>query len=132
MEKMLIAAKTYKRLIYNFDDDDLFIIIYHDKFLSSLKKNDVSAAFNGLKKLVDNLVYKNIAKPGAHVDATPLSEEDPEKSTTSAEELEDQGIKITQKPLQVNSKKAVIFFVIISAIVIISNITIFTIVFFIL
>ena len=34
MEKMIEAAKTYKRVIYNFDDDDLFIIIYHYFFTS--------------------------------------------------------------------------------------------------
>ena len=129
MEKMIDAAKTYKRVIYNFDDDDLFIIIYHDKFLDALKKNDVSGAFDGMKQLVNDLVYKNIAKPGAHVKATPLSKEDPDKFPTEAEELPSQGIKITQKPIQVNSKKAVAFFVGIFAVVIISNIVIFTIVF---
>lgn len=131
MEKMLVAAKTYKRLIYNFDDDDLFIIIYHDKFLDALRKNDVSGAFDGMKQLVNDLVYKNIAKPGVHVKATPLSEEDPDKFITNAEEQASQGIKVTQKPIQVNSKKAVVFFVVIFAFVVIFNIAIFTFVFFI-
>lgn len=130
MEKMIEAAKTYKRVIYNFDEDDLFIIIYHDKFLDALKKNDVSGAFDGMKQLINDLVYKNIAKPGAHVKATPLSKDDPDKFTTEAEELASQGIKITQKPIQVNSKKAVAFFVGIFAVVIISNIVIFGIVFY--
>lgn len=129
MEKMLGVAKTYKRVIYNFDEDDLFIIIYHDKFLTSLKQKDVEGAFNDMKQLVNDLVYKNIAKPGAHVDATPLSEEDPEEFVTNIEELASQGIKINQKPIQVNSKKAVTFFIVIFAFVIIFNIAIFTSVF---
>ena len=131
MEKMIEAAKTYKRVIYNFDDDDLFIIIYHDKFLDALKKKDVSGAFDGMKQMVNDLVYKNIAKPGAHVKATPLSEEDPDKFTTEENEKESDefSIKINPKPLQVNSKKAVAIFVGIFAVVIISNIVIFGIVF---
>ena len=129
MEKMIEAAKTYKRVIYNFDEDDLFIIIYHDKFLDALKKNDVSGAFDGMKQMVNDLVYKNIAKPGAHVKATPLSEEDPDKFTTDAEEQASQGVKVSQKSIQVNPKKMWFFFIAIFAIVIISNIVIFTIVF---
>ena len=84
-----------------------------------------------MKQMVNDLVYKNIAKPGAHVKATPLSEEDPDKFTTEENEKESDefSIKINPKPLQVNSKKAVAFFVGIFAAVIISNIVIFAIVF---
>ena len=67
MERMIDAAKIYKRLIFNFDGDELFIIIYQDKFLDSLANEDPQAAFADLKKMLDDLVFKDIAKLGAHV-----------------------------------------------------------------
>lgn len=67
MEHMIDVAKIYKRLIFNFDGDDLFIIVYQDKFMDTLAKQDSQTAFADLNKMLDDLLFKDIAKAGVHV-----------------------------------------------------------------
>ena len=67
MERMVQAAKIYRRLIFNFDGDELFIIVYQNKFMDSLANEDSQTAFAELNKMLDDLVFKDIAKAGVHV-----------------------------------------------------------------
>lgn len=67
MERMIDAAKIYKRLIFNFDTNELFIIVYQDKFMNALADNDSQTAFGDLNKMLDDLVFKDIAQAGVHV-----------------------------------------------------------------
>ncbi len=67
MERMIAVAKIYKRLIFNFDGDELFIIVYQDKFMNTLAKEDAHTAFAELNKMLNDLVIKDIAKAGVHV-----------------------------------------------------------------
>ena len=67
MEKMIDVAKIYKRLIFNFDGEEVFIIVYQDKFMDTLANQDSQTAFADLNKMVDDLVFDDIAKEGVHV-----------------------------------------------------------------
>ena len=66
MEQMIEAQKIYKRLVFNFDGDNLYIIIYHDKFKRALAKKDFDAAFNGVNEMLGYLIFDSIAQAGAH------------------------------------------------------------------
>lgn len=66
MEQMIEAQKIYKRLVFNFDGNDLYIIIYHDKFKRALGRKDFDAAFKGVNEMLGYLIFDSIAMVGAH------------------------------------------------------------------
>ena len=127
MEKMLEAQKLYKRLIFNFDGNDLFIIIYHNKFLDSLAKKDSNSAFNDLKTMLDNLIFDGLAMAGAHEKGTPLSKDEPEsEKAKKPKSWETQsGVKFSAVQTTSKGKKALIIISAIIGIFILGNIVIF-------
>lgn len=68
MEQMLEAQRIYKRLVFNFDGDNLFIIVYHNKFKETLAKGDIDAAFNGINNMLGYLIFDSICKEGSHTE----------------------------------------------------------------
>lgn len=118
MEKMLEAQKKYKRLIFNFDGDDLFIIVYHEHFLRSLIKDDVDGAFKDTAEMMDCLVFDSIAKPGVHTEkaSKPRKQKDWETQPD---------VKFTQNTKSVKGKKALLIIGIIVGIFILGNAVLF-------